>query len=190
MDVHGHPWISTDFHGYPWISMDIHGHPQTYMDIHGYPFISVDTHCMIHGVYIAWRGLVMLKYCACYQISAFWNSSLDPADSPDPSDPLDRVPQPPLGTSLPHAPGVRMTCVQNKLPHVICMPNVRVPLNSCSKFPANLEAVFEVLAFLVSIKGLSVVSLQDSAYTSTCPSTLYATCDSSSEIGHLSCTQT
>ena len=42
-----------------------------------------------------------------------------PADPPDPPDPGKMVPELALRPSLPHAPGVRMTVVQNKLPQNI-----------------------------------------------------------------------
>ncbi len=44
--------------------------------------------------------------------------SPDPADPPDPPDPPDPVRGVLLGTSRPHAPGVRMTEVLNKLPQI------------------------------------------------------------------------
>ena len=58
-----------------------------------------------------------LKYDACAQNLASWNSPADPADPPDPPDPPDR-PDPAemrhLGRVRPwvlHAPGARMTVV-------------------------------------------------------------------------------
>ena len=58
-------------------------------------------------VILGWRW--MLKYNACNIKLIFWNSS------PHSPDEAYRVPQPPLGTSLPLAPGVRMTWVRNKI---------------------------------------------------------------------------
>jgi len=120
MGTHDASWVLMMHHEYSWCIMSTHDASWALMMHHEYSWRIMSTHdascvLMMHHEYSwcimrtfqrgPWCSSIMHAY---NQKIAFWNSS------PDSPDPLDRVPQPPLGTSLPHAPGVRMTWVQNK----------------------------------------------------------------------------
>ena len=53
-----------------------------------------------------------IHYRQMCQIQAFWNSPADPTEPLDPAEPAEVVSASAAQTSLPHAPGVRMTGVQ------------------------------------------------------------------------------